>query len=162
MIIFCTICTSFLLLVSYESIIMNIYTRNGRRPNLFCVDVTFYRMYLLPKNSPLNIIYFGSKCNYMKPHIGICCQCFIVLCGMFLVSIVSLALYYIYNELNIFLLLNIGIMICTLFVSAFFEEHVRKLVRKYRKEEEQMSKEEWLAIKKEIEEEWPGFWDEQK
>ena len=162
MMIFLTLVNAGLLIASYVSIIMNISTRDGSRPNLFRVDVTFYRMYLLPKNSPLNIIYLGSKCNYMKPHIGICCQCIIVLCGMFLASIVSLALYYIYNELNFFLLLNIGITICAFFVVAFFEDHIGKLVRKYRKEEEQMSKEEWLAIKKEIEEEWPGFWDEQQ
>ena len=162
MMIFLTLVNAVLLIASYVSIIMNISTRDGSSPSLFYIDVTFYKAYLLQKNSPLNILYLGSKCNYRRPHIGICCQCFIALCGMFLASIVSLALYYIYNELNFFLLLNIGIMICTFFVVAFFEDHVRKLVEKYRKEEEPMPEEEWLAIRKEIEEEWPGFWDEQK
>ena len=159
-IVISTIFTFVLVVASYNRIILN--KRSVGTHNLFYIDVLFYKDYLLDKNSKLNKIYLWNKCNCSVPHIGICCRCFIALCGMFLASIVSLALYYIYNELNIFLLLNIGIMICTLFVSAFFEEHVRKLVEKYRKEEEPMPEEEWLAIRKEIEEEWPGFWDKQQ
>ena len=162
MIIFLAIGTGWLLIKSYEMLIMNKSPRDGSNPYLYFIDASFYMNYLLTKKSPLNVIYFGSKCNCLRPHIRICCQCFIALCGLFLVSIISLVLYYIYDKSNIYLYLNLGLSICALFTIAFFQDYVRKLVKKYRKEEEAMSEEEWLAIRKEIEEEWPGFWDEQQ
>ena len=123
-------------------------------------NVAFLKVHLLAKNSKYNILFFVSKCCERRPRIDINCVFVVWQIIICLISVMLTILYFAFNRLQLFLILNICSFVGALTIALFSEQHLDSLLKKTRLIEEPMTETEWLIIRKEIEEEWPGFFEQ--
>ena len=153
--LFCLI-THTIFLLSFYCYMINIRFSERRiyHPR---IDIIYLKKYLIKKKSKLNILYLGTECRYDKvPRLFLQSIGFLFLLFNELI-IVCLSLSYLFMRYKDLLLLDQIFMTYSIAVSIVFLSYEEIQREKARKKIIDISSEEYEEFKKDIEEEWPGF-----
>ena len=130
---------------------------NIRAGGHFYTEVIYLRKYLIKKSSRLNVLYFGTECRYDKvPRLLLQTIEFLLLFFSEILLLI-LALAFILFQIESFLFASnvVCFLAPSLDVILMIFDGVE--LSKDGKKEKNLSIEEYEEFKKDIEEEWPGF-----
>ncbi len=125
-------------------------------------DETYLKKHLLKKNSKLNILFLGKKCNYIHPHTDIMSYIYLLFIVLTMVEILLTIIFISIgieitdsNRIVFFAIYFYGPII--VISSALIAKEVE--FKKCKKETKKMTADEKNIIRENCSKEWPGFFD---